>query len=147
MYICTGAHITDYLGDFNFKSLWNHEKLYGLTFHAQVLDKLTFSYMFALKGKHTYLIAYHQQNRNSTVHVKSDLIATSHPNEFGNLAICTIPGMEEENISFTPPKLIWRPLRGLEIEMIKFCLTDEHGHLLNYSGVTLLFVPTESITF
>ena len=92
-----------------------------------------------------------KKNRQSAVHVKSDLITTSQPNEFGNLAICTIPGKDERNISFTPPKLIWRPIRGLDIERIKFRLTDERGHLLNYSrgytAMTLLFTPTDLITF
>ena len=83
--------------------------------------------------------------------MKSDVIAIAHPSEFGNLAICTIPEKEKGNIIFTPPELIWRPLRGLEIEKIKFRLTDERGHLLNYSGgytaMTLLFLPTDLTTF
>ena len=153
MYIWIGSYAMDYLGEFDYKSLWDHGKRSGLTFHGEVLDKLVFSYSFALKGKHSYLISKesYKKNRNTAVHVKSDVIAAAHPNEFGNLAICTIPGKEKGNIIFTPPKLIWRPLRGLEIEKIKFRLTDERGHLLNYSGgytaMTLLFLPTDLTTF
>ena len=153
MYIWVGSYVMDYLGEFDYKSLWDHGKRSGLAFHGEVLDKLVFSYSFALKGKHPYLISKesYKKNKNSAIHVKSDVIATAHPNEFGNLAICTIPEKEKGNIIFTPPKLIWRPLRGLEIEKIKFRLTDERGHLLNYSGgytaMTLLFLPTDLVTF
>jgi hypothetical protein len=153
-FIWTGTPVIDYLGKFDFSILWEAGKTSGTTFHGDVLDKLVFSYSFASASlDRPYLISSKPCNltRQSAVHVKTDLIATSHPNDFGNLAICTIPQKEEHNISFTPPKLIWRPIRGNNIEKIRFRLTDERGTLLNYNegytALTLLFKPTELITF
>ena len=152
-YIWVGEHLVDHLGSFEFTQLWDHKKLSGVTFHGEVLDKLIFSYNFAKPGDHTYLTSKepYKKNKNSLVHIKSDLIVTEHSSGFGNLAICPIPGKEEKNISYTPPKLIWRPVRGPGIERIKFRLTDERGHLLNYSGgyapLTLLFSPTDITAF
>ena len=75
----------------------------------------------------------------------------THPTEYGHLAICTIPEEKERNLSFTPPNLIWRPLRGNNIEKIKFRLTDEKNVLLNYNygyaALTLLFKPTSFVVF
>ena len=155
MYIWTGSYIIDYLGEFDLNSLWDSKHLSGVTFHGEILDKLIFSYEFGkLPGeKHPYVISKEcfKKNRQNAVHVKTDLVATSHPNGYGNLAICTIPREDEPNISFIPPKLIWRSLRGTDIERIRFRLTDERGHLLNYNGghaeMTLLFSPTHLVTF
>ena len=152
-YIWAGEHVVDHLGSFDFAHLWDHRKLSGVTFHGEILDKLIFSYLFAKTEDHTYLVSKepYKRNKHSLVHVKSDLIVTEHSSGFGNLTICPIPGKEEKNVSYMPPKLIWRPVRGPGIERIKFRLTDERGHLLNYSGgyasLTLLFSPTDSITF
>ena len=155
MYIWPGSYIIDYLGEFDLKSLWDFDHLSGVTFHGEILDKLIFSYDFGkVPGeKHEYVISKEcfKKNLQNAVHVKTDLVATSHPNGYGNLAICAIPREDEPNISFIPPKLIWRPLRGTDIERIRFRLTDERGHLLNYNGghaeMTLLFSPTHLITF
>ena len=87
----------------------------------------------------------------SAVHIKTDLIATTDPTEFGHLAICTIPKEEERNISLTPPNLIWRSICGTNVEKIRFRLTDEQNVLLNYNegyaALTLLFTPTSLTTF
>ena len=152
-FIWTGTHVIDYLGTFDFSILWEAGKKSGTTFHGDVLDKLVFSYSFVEVLKRPYLISSKPCNdtRQSAVHVKTDLIAATHPNDFGNLAICTIPRKEEHNISFTPPNLIWRPIRGTNIEKIRFRLTDERGTLLNYNegytSLTLLFKPSNLITF
>ena len=154
VYIWAGTYIIDYLGEFDSTHLWDNKKQSGVTFHGDILDRLIFSYQFAHKtGERPYLISKesYKKNKQNSVHVKTDLIATAHPNEFGNLAICAIPNDDIRNISFTPPKLIWRPIRGIDIEKIKFRLTDERGRLLNYSDghaeMTLLFSPTNLITF
>ena len=129
--------------------MWNAKKASG-----DVLDTLIFSYLIIGPTQRPYLISEKSCSikvKESAVYVKTNLIAGKHPTEFGHLAICTIPEEKKRNLSFTPPNLIWRPLRGNNIEKIKFRLTDEKNVLLNYNygyaALTLLFKPTSFVTF
>ena len=151
IYIWVGTHIFDYLGPFN-GHLWDAKKASGIIFHGDVLDTLIFSYLLTGPSRRPYLISKKSCSvKESAVHVKTDLIASTHPTEYGHLAICTIPEEKERNLNFTPPNLIWRPLRGNNIEKIKFRLTDEKNVLLNYNygyaALTLLFKPTSFVVF
>ena len=153
IYMWVGTHVVDYLGPFK-GHLWNAKKASGITFHGDVLDTLIFSYPLTGPPHRPYLISEKSCSirvKESAVHVKTDLIASTHPTEYGHLAICTIPEEKKRNLSFTPPNLIWRPLRGNNIEKIKFRLTDEKNALLNYNygyaALTLLFKPTSFVTF
>ena len=153
VYIWVGTHVFDYLGPFK-GHLWDAKKASGITFHGDVLDSLIFSYLLTGPPHRPYLISEKSCSirvKESAVHVKTDLIASTHPTEYGHLAICTIPEEKERNLNFIPPNLIWRPLRGNNIEKIKFRLTDEKNVLLNYNygyaALTLLFKPTSFVTF
>lgn len=153
IYIWVGKSVIDCLGEFDFTHLWDSKKQSGITFHGEILDKLIFSYQFAHKtGERPYLISKGsiKRNKQAAVHVKTNLVH-SYSTDFGNLAVCAIPKESERNISYVPPKLIWRPLRSLNVEKIKFKLTDEADNLLNYNNghveMTLVFIPTKSVVY
>ena len=83
MYIWAGTYIFDYLGPFK-GQLWDGRRTSGCNFHGGVLDTLIFSYLFVGLPNRPYYVSERSciGKKGCAVHIKTDLIAGTHPTDF-----------------------------------------------------------------